>query len=132
LIPTEGIWIYQLLLAKDGNIYVAGTFIGNIRLPLQNKKYAELKANPKTDEGNPFILKLNTYGKLLMAVLLANDKDSYRIVDRPELQYDKKLNQLTVKTAIRTGGGEDMSYLFRSYTVNATTGKIIKTKEEGR
>lgn len=135
LVPQGSIWIYQLLLANDGNIYVAGTLNGSVNLPNPAKKYEhlEMKSNSESDEGNPFLFKLNVDGKLLWSALLADDSDSYRIYDKPLLTYDKKLNQLTISTELRTGGGEDMPYLFRTYTINAANGKTIKAvDEEGR
>lgn len=132
LVPSLGAWLYEIILATDGNIYVAGTLNGKLRLPNPEKKYEtiELQANPESDEGNPYLLKLDKDGKLLLAVLLATDKDSYRIYGKPKLDYDKKTNLVKVKTEIRTSGSEDLPYMFKTFEVNATTGKIENTVEE--
>lgn len=130
IIPTKGIWIYQLLLAKDNYIYVAGTLKGNISMAKKDRKYVQLKANENSDDGNPFLLKFDKDGNLIWAVLLANDKDSYRILDDPVIRFRKKENQLTVKTALRYGGGEDFPYMLKTFTVDALTGKVLEIDEK--
>ena len=130
IIPSGGIWVYQLLLAKDNFIYVGATLKGNLRLPLKGRKYANLKANANTDEGNPFLLKLNKEGEVLWAVLLANDRDSYRIFDAPPMSFNRKTKQLTVKTELRKNGGKDIPYMIKTYIVDAETGKVLETTDQ--
>ncbi|NJO91684.1 MAG: hypothetical protein HC831_24000 [Chloroflexia bacterium] len=108
-------WLYQLLLTKDEYIYVAGTLKGRIRIPLQKKDYAKLKANEDSEEGNPFLIKFDLEGKVIWATLLTDDKDSYRIFDDPPLTFDKKANQLTVKAEVRHSGGEDFPYMLKTF-----------------
>jgi hypothetical protein len=129
LIPSGGMWLYQLLLTKDDHIFVAGTLKGKIKIPMQNRQYIKLKANENTDEGNPFLLKLDLDGKVIWATLLADDTDSYRIFDDPPLTFDKKNNQVIIKTELRHNGSEDFPYMLKTFTIDSDSGKVVKVSD---